>query len=130
VATFTFEHVSHARDRYNAKRDRTDEQVLADALRTHVPVLRASDPEPVNEAALIAAERADESSWRLMHAEKACEIALGCAWYEAREAASAPGSTLDLAADTVTISITVTDLVATATITIPDLTTPITSKDA
>lgn len=113
--TRTFEFAAHNRDRRNAKRDRTDADLLA-LVRQAWPTPPLTTPEQV--AAAIADERASEAAQRVRAAQTAAEVAVGCLWADAL-AEFGPQALLG-ADDTVTVTVTVTDLIATATITVPD----------
>lgn len=122
--TRTFEFTAHDRERRNANRDRTDPDLLARVAKVW-PKPPLDTDEQV--ALAIANERRDEAVSRVRSAQTAAEIAVGNLWADVIDEFG-PDRVLG-AADTVTVTVTVTDLVATATMTVPDLGADPTTKD-
>lgn len=118
MPTFTTEHTSYDRDRANALRDRSDEQVLADARR-HAPLRLKGTPVTPDEV-ILKTERDNEREWRMVHTQRAAEQAIALTWGKAMKSLRESGGfEADLQPDEVSVTVTVKDLIATATITIP-----------
>ena len=118
MADHTFTFIAHDRDRRNSLRDRSDEQVLAKI--DHWPAPAVQD-DPAATTSTVRAERNSEAEFRFDSAGRAAQVALGNVWADVADAFRGTGVSPLGEGDEVTVTITVKDMIATATMVTADL---------